>query len=351
MLPKESITVIIPCHNEEKMISMCVESCLNQTRKPDQILVVNDGSTDKSDKILRKYEDKITIINIPEATGNKSRALEIGLRYVTSTVVVATDGDTILDPNFIELIYNDFEKNPNVSVVAGYVQSMRYNFMTALREVDYTIGQDVHKLAQSYAHFILVIPGCAGAFKTELFKNGSICFDHDTLTEDLDFTYKLNTLGLKIIYNNKAKVYTQDPPTLISYINQMRRWHGGAWQNLKKHYKIFFNKPNAALIFSLSYLEGFFFGITIILLPLINISLSLVIFTGSLFVCVALGLYASIRKRRIDLLLVSPLLVFITILNSYIFLEQFTKEIILRKKNMVWFHPERRIIFNYSIKL
>jgi glycosyltransferase involved in cell wall biosynthesis len=49
------ISILIPCHNEEKSIRACVQSCLDQTRKPDQILVVNDGSIDKSAKITQYY--------------------------------------------------------------------------------------------------------------------------------------------------------------------------------------------------------------------------------------------------------------------------------------------------------
>lgn len=339
---KGTVSILIPCHNEERMISLCIESCLNQTRKPDQIVVVNDGSTDASQRIIERYDDHITLVNIPHATGNKSRAQEIGLSSITSDVVIATDGDTILDRRFVEHICRDFAEDSSLSVVAGYVQSLRHNTLTALREIDYTIGQDIHKIAQSYVQFLLVVPGCAGAFKTNLFRDGTIRFDHDTLTEDLDFTYKLNRNGLNVTFNRSAKVYTQDPPTINSYINQMRRWYGGAWQNLRKHIGIIKNHTNASFILSLTYFEALITSLTIFILPFINVTFAVQLFAGNVLVCSAMGCYAALRKRRIDLLVVGPLLSVLVVLNAYIFLEQFTKEILLHRKNMAWFHPERQ---------
>lgn len=338
-----TFSILIPAHNEEKMISSCVDSCLAQTRKPDEIIVINDGSTDKTAEILHTYGSQITVISIDKATGNKSKAQEIGVRYVTTDILIATDGDTILDKNFVKHIEAEFEADRDTAVVMGYVQSTRHNTLTALREIDYTIGQDLYKTAQQYLNFILVIPGCAGAFKTELFRNGVITFDHDTLTEDLDFSYKINQLGLPIKFNHEAKVYTQDPPTLHSYINQMRRWYGGGWQNLKKHYPIIINNPKAGLILSTTYLEGLVLSSLLIVTPFINIVLFFKLILSFIIIGTILGIYASIRKSRLELLIVSPLFSFLSLINAYILIEQFVKEIILNKKDMNWFHPERSV--------
>jgi biofilm PGA synthesis N-glycosyltransferase PgaC len=103
------ISILIPAHNEERSIRATVQSCLEQTRPADQILVVNDGSTDKTGEILASFGDKIEVITIPVATGNKSYAQEYGLKFVTGEVFIATDGDTILDPRFVENIEPHFE--------------------------------------------------------------------------------------------------------------------------------------------------------------------------------------------------------------------------------------------------
>lgn len=336
------ISTLIPCYNEEKTIRDCVESCLNQTRKPDQIVVVDDGSTDKSSEILKEFGNKITAVRTPKNTGNKSYAQEYGLKFVTGEILVMTDGDTLLKSNFVELIEKDFE-DKNVHAVAGYIISMKCNWLTAVRELDYVIGQDIHKRAQSYINAVLVIPGCGGAFRMKTFKK-YISFDHDTLTEDLDFTYKLHKNNFKIKYNKKAIVYTQDPFTIKSYVNQMRRWIGGGWQNLVKHKKVVLSRPGHALEIALMYVEGLVFGTLFFILPAINIFFFARFFLGYIVSATVVGLYGLYRRKRFDLMLYAPIFPFILILNSFIFFEQFIKEVVLRRKNLIWFKPERRAI-------
>ena len=332
------ISLLIPCFNEEKSIRASALSWLAQTRPADEIIVVNDSSTDSTLKILAEFSGKIKVITTPKNTGNKSHAQEYGLRFVTGEIFVATDGDTLLDKNFIKNIEKDFA-DPKVAAVGGYVRSLRYNWLTACRALDYIVGQNLDKLAQDYIGYMFVIPGAAGAFRTDLFRQ-NICFDHDTITEDLDFTYKLHKLGFKIIYNRKAICYTQDPSTLSSYINQMRRWYGGGWQNLLKHLHLP-DKPGMALALSLIYIEGLVFSALLFLVPFISIASALVFLVAYSVIVVILSICAAVYEKRSDILFVLPGYLLLKYINAWVYLEQFVKEVIFRKKNLVWFQPER----------
>jgi cellulose synthase/poly-beta-1,6-N-acetylglucosamine synthase-like glycosyltransferase len=329
------------------MIAACVTSCLNQTRRPDQILVVNDGSTDETGEILKRFGNQIEVLTIPNATGNKSRAQEIGIRALRTDIFIATDGDTVLDRTCIEAFARTFNEYPQAAAVAGYVQSLSYNWLTAIREVEYVIGQDLYKRAQSFINFVQVIPGCAGAFRTALFREGTLFFAHDTLTEDLDLTYQLHAHGKHIAFAPDAIVYTQDPPTLSSYTRQMRRWYAGGWQNLQKHFYIL-TKPHASLQLTLSYVEGFVFAFLFMVLPFLDPLAYLGVLITNIVLLTMVGAYAAWRRRRIELLLLSPLRMVVQYINSYIYLEQFVSEVILRRKHMVWFSPERRPFSNPS---
>lgn len=322
------------------MIGACIDSCLAQTVSPERILVVNDGSTDNTADILASYGKKIDVLPLAVATGNKSYAQEIGLKYITTDIFIATDGDTVLDKHFIEVVTKHFRGPAPVAAVSGYVRSMRHNYLTGFREVEYAVGQDIHKQAQSYLNFLLVIPGCAGVFDTKTFKS-LITFDHDTLTEDLDFTYKFHKAGLRIVYERDAVVYTQDPPTLLSYINQMRRWYGGGWQNLMKHGAVA-ERPNIALELSLTYIDGLLFSALFFGLPFVNFVFFLKLLAINTVFFALLGAYAAITRRRPELFLYSFLGVFFSAINGWIFLEQFLYEVVWRKTNLIWFHPERR---------
>lgn len=68
------ISLLVPCFNEEKTVEACIQSCLHQTRPFDQLVFINDSSTDATAKILQKYKDKITVRKTPKNTGTKSHA-------------------------------------------------------------------------------------------------------------------------------------------------------------------------------------------------------------------------------------------------------------------------------------
>jgi cellulose synthase/poly-beta-1,6-N-acetylglucosamine synthase-like glycosyltransferase len=336
------VSILIPCYNEEKSIRKCVQSCLDQTRKADEIVVVDDGSTDKTPEILESFGDKIKVKRIEKNSGNKSYAQEAGLRDLKGDIFIATDADTILDKNFVKRTVSNFSKE-EVVAVSGYVKALKHNWLTTCRELDYIIGQNIHKVAQAYINALFVIPGCAGAFKTDFFRE-NIGFDHDTLTEDLDFTYKLHESGLKIKYDRSVIVYTQDPQDLKSYIKQMRRWYAGGWQNLMKHFKKIFNRAGNIFELSLIYIEGLIFSGLLFLIPLININ----VFNNYIFfyfsVLLGCAVYASLKNKNIDLLFCFPFYCLMIFLNAWIFLESFFNEVILKNKNMVWLSPARRTI-------
>jgi len=333
------ISLLVPCYNEEKLVEDCIKSCLNQTRPFDQLVFVDDSSTDNTPKVLGKYNRSITVVKTPHNTGNKSSAQEFGLRYIDGDVFVTTDADTILDKNFVAEIEKSFV-NKNVSAVAGYVRSLPYNWLTLCRAFDYVMGQNIHKLAEHYMRCIFVMPGACSAFRTKVFKE-YISFDHDTITEDLDFTYKLHSKKMRIVFNSKAISYTQDPANLKNYINQMRRWFGGGWQNLTKHFASIPHDPMRSFEISLIYAEGVIFSILLFIVPLINWWFGVIFLIGYFAITFLFAIWAAWKEKRPALALVPFPYLIVFYVNAYVYLEQFVKEVLLKRKNMVWFKPDR----------
>lgn len=332
------ISILIPCYNEEKTIEKCVLSCLDQISPAYEIIVVDDHSFDRSPEILEKFRNKIKIVRAPVRLGNKSHAQELGMQYVSGDILVVTDGDTLVSRNFLTEVQKTFQ-NSDVSAMAGYVSSQNINWLTTCRALDYLIGQNVHKLAQSHLGFLFVIPGAAGAFRLRHVAK-YFHFDHDTVTEDLDLTFKLHRDNLKIVYNTQAVVTTQDPTDLHGYVNQMRRWFGGGWQNLRKHLDIV-TTPSRVLELSIMYSEGLIFSLLIFLVPLINLKIAAIGLLISLIYAYIFAVYGSIKLKRTDLLVAPLFYVFIMYVNAYIFIEQFIQQIVLGRKIEFWFKPER----------
>lgn len=341
MQDKQTVTILIPAYNEEKSIGKCVKSCLNQTRRVDEVVVVNDGSTDNTLNLLKSFGSKIRIIDLKKNTGNKSKAQEIGLRCIKTDIFITTDADTRLHRNFVKNILKNFD-DPEVSAVCGFIESEKDNFYTRVREINYILSQTIYKKAQNEVGAIIVLAGCSSAFKTDVFKK-IVKFDHDNITEDLDFTYKLKLADKKIKYDENAVVYTQDPNNFKSYFKQLYRWYSGGWTCLKKNFRIL-KKPNNALILSLVYMDALIIGSLALIAPILLFWNPLwflyLVFAQLGFTVIAMT-FGIIKMKRYDLYFYLPHYYIMNFMDQALFIFTFVKEVIVNKKNMKWHKADR----------
>lgn len=106
------VSVIIPVYNLEKYITRCLESIINQTFKEIEILVVNDGSTDKSLDLIKEkalLDNRIIIINKDNEGISKARLS--GYEKAKGEYILFVDGDDYVDKNAIEILYNTAKSN------------------------------------------------------------------------------------------------------------------------------------------------------------------------------------------------------------------------------------------------
>lgn len=230
---KRHLAILIPAHNESRVIKATLLSVLNQLPRRD-LYVINDGSTDETGKIVKSL--KVTCLQLKN--GGKALALKQGLSYFRIIQkyqhVMFLDADTRLDSNFVNSILRAFKKKPNLVAAIGQVVGTPSNALTAYRTWEYSISQLIHKQAQSYLNAITVCPGCATVYQTRLFTR--VSFSQKTLTEDMDLTFLIHRQNLgQIYYVPQAKVYTQDPKTIKDFLKQINRWYTGFWQCVVKH--------------------------------------------------------------------------------------------------------------------
>jgi glycosyltransferase involved in cell wall biosynthesis len=110
-----SISVIIPTYNRAAFIATAIESALSQTRRPDEILVVDDGSTDGTDCILSEFGPPVRVIRQPNR--GRSAARNTGLRAATGDAVVFLDSDDLLMPDCVAFCAEALESHHEVGVV------------------------------------------------------------------------------------------------------------------------------------------------------------------------------------------------------------------------------------------
>ncbi len=110
-----TISVIIPSYQHAGTIRACLESVFAQTRQPDEVIVVNDGSTDGTEKILAQYRGRITEINQPNQGSNAAR--NNGLALARGTYVIFCDADVVMRRDMLEKMATLLDAHPETSYV------------------------------------------------------------------------------------------------------------------------------------------------------------------------------------------------------------------------------------------
>lgn len=113
------ISVYVPCYNAERTIAPCLASLIAQRRKPDEILLVDDGSTDRSLDIAKRFPG----VKIIQHAVNKglATARNSGIRFSKGDLVASIDSDCAADPLWLQILEAEMERNPDLSGVAGAV--------------------------------------------------------------------------------------------------------------------------------------------------------------------------------------------------------------------------------------
>ncbi|WP_457563353.1 glycosyltransferase [Caminibacter pacificus] len=246
------VSIIVPAYNEEKIIAKSLESLVNQTYQNLEIIVVDDGSTDRTSEIakyFKKHSNGKKVKVLKKSNGGKASAINHGIRHSTGELIMVVDADSKLEKNAVKLMERYFI-DPNVAAVAGSVYvSNQTNLLTKLQALEYIEGLNMVRNGQALLKLVNIIPGPIGMFRKDaLYEVG--LYDNDTFAEDCDVTLKLITRGYKIDFESDAVAYTEAPEHLLDLIKQRYRWTRGILQAIKKHKGLLWNirkNPAASL--------------------------------------------------------------------------------------------------------
>ncbi len=232
---KPRVSVLIPAYNEESVIVDTVYSALASDYPKLEILVIDDGSLDRTAELVRSNFGREPRVRLLLQTNHgKPAALNHGLAEATGEIVVCIDADTIVDPDAISRLVRNFV-DERVGAVAGNVKVMNRNrWLTRWQALEYITSQNLEKRAFDLLNCIPVVPGAVGAWRTDLLRshNG---FSGDTVAEDTDLTLTIRRDGWKILYDEEAIGRTEVPDTIDALIRQRFRWTFGTLQAIWKH--------------------------------------------------------------------------------------------------------------------
>ncbi|MDX2003845.1 MAG: glycosyltransferase [Meiothermus sp.] len=237
-----TVSVLIPAYNEKENIEGTIRSLMAGTRKPEEIIVINDGSKDGTAAVANRLslfcEGRLRLLSVPN--GGKAKALNHGIVESSGDVIICIDGDTVLDTRAVEKLIPYFA-NEQVGGVAGRVlPANNHSWLERFQTIEYLCGQDFEKRGMSVFNAVTVIPGAIGAWSRKaLIKAG--LYSHDTLVEDMDLTLAVIRNRHKIVYEPEAMAFSEAPQLHSQLLMQRFRWNYGILQCLWKYRRDFFN--------------------------------------------------------------------------------------------------------------
>jgi peptidoglycan-N-acetylglucosamine deacetylase len=243
-----TLAIIISCYNEEKVIGKTIRSLLNSSYQKFRVIIINDGSTDFTSRVVKYYAKKDSRINlITTPNRGKSHALNLAISHVTNEWLVFCDADTVFANNALEKYVHSLNSTQNLGAVAGRIRvGNDYNPLTRAQVIEYGIANTLIKPAQDIINSITVVPGACGLWnRKSLIAAGG--FSPDTLAEDADSTMKIISMRKQVLYENNITAETEAPDTISALYKQRTRWQLGNMQALFKHHSGVFNSQYGAL--------------------------------------------------------------------------------------------------------
>lgn len=230
-------TVIIPAYNEEANIIATLHSIVASSVIPTQIVVVDDGSTDRTYALVRTFPEHpdLTLELIrKENGGTKTGALRYGLAHAQHDIVMCIDADTIVEHHSFEYLLTHFN-DEKVGAVAGKIYpATTTTLIEKLQYLEYIQGQNLDKKVLALGNSVGIVPGAIGAWRTRAIDDVG-GYSNDTVVEDQDLTLALLSRGWKVNYEPLALAYTETPATIRSFFSQRFRWMYGTVQCFYKY--------------------------------------------------------------------------------------------------------------------
>ncbi|HZY63839.1 MAG TPA: polysaccharide deacetylase family protein [Edaphobacter sp.] len=273
------VAVVIPAYNEEKVIVRTIRSVMMSNYKNLRIIVVDDGSSDKTYEVARNAypadiaSGRLTVLTKPNA--GKAEALNHALPYIDEEIYVGIDADTVIAHDAVGRLVPLFA-NPKIGAVAGNAKvGNKVNLWTRWQALEYITSQNFERRALDLFDVVTVVPGAIGAWRTSVVKAGG-GYHLNTVAEDADLTMDVLEQGYSSIYEDRALAFTEAPINADGLMRQRFRWSFGILQAIWKH-RAAFTKNKALGLFALP--NTLIFQI---LLPLVSPLIDLMFIAGVL---------------------------------------------------------------------
>ena len=275
---KKDVAILIPAYNESSGIKPTVDSAIRLVGR-NNVFVVNDCSSDDTSTIVTNLG--VELLDLKVNLG-KAKALETAINSFkicqNFEFLLILDADSEIDPNYLQHALPLFS-DQGVAAVAGHAipkwnktKPFAYtSFFVAYRVKLYLMTQAFLRYGQTTRHLNVsfIVPGFSSIYRTRILPEIDIAAQ-GLVIEDFNMTFELHRKSLgRIAYSPKAIAYCDEPHSLGDYRSQIKRWHLGFWQTVKRH-GLWRSRFIAALVFFM--LESLVISTALFFLPFIVIA-------------------------------------------------------------------------------
>lgn len=228
-LPK--VSVITAAYNEENVIERCVKSICASDYENIQVMIVDDGSTDATPKILERLAKSHGITVIHQKNQGKAVALNNAIEQAEGEIIVVVDADTYVEPKAVKKLVEAFY-DKKVGAVCGYDRPANpTNWLVKLLVLSAHSSTGFVRRALSVINCLPVVN--FGAFRKKVLQETGPFIS--ILGEDLEITLRIHKLGYKIAFEPEAVAYSESPSSLRVLWHQRIRWLRGYLQSIRIH--------------------------------------------------------------------------------------------------------------------
>lgn len=270
-----TVTIIVPCFNEEKTLFSTVHSLLNLDYPKNKlsIILVNDGSTDGTAREISKFKGHPQINVLSKKNGGKHTALNLALEKVRSELVGCLDADSFVNPNALKKIVPFFDDLSTMAVTSAIKVFEPRSILQYAQKIEYNCSIFIRRILSSMGA-LYVTPGPFSIFRTRVFKElGGYRYGHQG--EDVEIALRMQKHRYKVVNSHGAHVYTTAPARFSMLYKQRVRWVYSFLNNAFDYREMFFNKKYGHIgIFILPIAISSFFSTIYIALSAVWNSLS-----------------------------------------------------------------------------
>ena len=242
---RPNVSIHLPVYNEKYVIRRLIDACASMAivygMEKVSIKILDDSKDDTTlvvDKIVEEYKNKglhIETLRRGNRLGFKAGALQAALNCTEEEYIAIFDADFIPPADFLVRTVPYFAHNEQLGIIQSRWTHLNRNFSQLTKAI--ALGIDVHFLIEQTGRFAA---GCFQNFngsggvlrKKAIIEAGG--WQADTLSEDLDLSYRMQTLGYKIIFLKDLHSPGEVPPTVPSFKKQQGRWACGSLRTARK---------------------------------------------------------------------------------------------------------------------